>query len=148
MSAIEKRGGLTMRMDHVVLWTKDPRAAIDFYSRVVGLAPMRFSEFEAGEAPFPSVRVCEESIIDLMPMEMADGVGAFAKAKGRAGNPVNHVCLALSKAEFEALDQRLRAEGVDTGSRMNRSFGAQGWAPEAFYFSDPDGNVVEARYYE
>jgi glyoxylase I family protein len=137
-----------MRMDHVVLWTKDPPAAIDFYSRVVGLTPLRVSEFEGGEAPFPSVRVCEESIIDLMPMEMADGLGAFAKVDGSAGNRVNHVCLALSKAEFEALDARLQAEGVDTGARMNRSFGARGWAPEAFYFADPDGNVIEARHYE
>ena len=55
-----------MRLDHIVLWTKDPRAAMDFYSRVVGLAPVRFAEFEAGEAPFPSVRVCEDSIIDLI----------------------------------------------------------------------------------
>jgi catechol 2,3-dioxygenase-like lactoylglutathione lyase family enzyme len=137
-----------MRMDHVVLWTKDARAAVDFYSRVVGLTPVRVAEFEAGEAPFPSVRVCEESIIDLMPMEMADGLGAFAKVEGGAGNRINHLCLALSKAEFDALDRRLQAEGVDTGARMNRTFGARGWAPEAFYFPDPDGNVVEARYYE
>jgi glyoxylase I family protein len=137
-----------MRMDHVVLWTKDPRAAIDFYSRVVGLTPVRVSEFEAGEAPFPSVRVSGESIIDLMPIEMADGLGAFVKAEGSAGNPVNHVCLAMSKAEYEELDRRLQAQGIDTGARKDHNFGARGWAPEAFYFADPDGNVIEARHYE
>jgi glyoxylase I family protein len=137
-----------MRLDHIVLWTRDPRAAIDFYSRVVGLTPLRASEFETGEAPFPSVRVCEDSIIDLMPMEMAGGLGASAKAEGSAGNPVNHVCLALSKAEFDALERRLQAQGVDTGARMNRTYGARGWAPEAYYFADPDGNVIEARHYE
>ena len=36
-----------MRLDHIVLWTRDPRAAMDFYSKVVGLTPVRFSEFEA-----------------------------------------------------------------------------------------------------
>jgi glyoxylase I family protein len=128
-----------MRLDHVVLWTKDPRAAVDFYTKVVGLAPVRFSEFEAGEAPFPSVRVCADSVIDLMPLEMA---------KGSAGHPVNHVCLALSRAEYDALDARLRAAGVDTSARRQHNFGARGWAPQAFYFADPDGNVVEARYYE
>ena len=128
-----------MRLDHIVLWTKDPRAAVDFYTRVVGLAPVRFSEFEAGEAPFPSVRVCEDSLIDLMPLEMA---------KGSAGHPVNHVCLALSRTEYDALDVRLQAAGVDTSARGDHNFGAQGWAPQAFYFADPDGNVVEARYYE
>jgi catechol 2,3-dioxygenase-like lactoylglutathione lyase family enzyme len=137
-----------MRLDHIVLWTKDPRAAMDFYSRVVGLAPVRFSEFEAGEAPFPSVRVCEDSIIDLMPLEMASGIGSFAKSEGSAGHLVNHVCLALSQSEYNALDRRLQAEGVDTSARMNRTYGARGWAPNAYYFADPDGNVVEARYYE
>jgi glyoxylase I family protein len=128
-----------MRLDHIVLWTKDPRAAMDFYTRVVGLAPVRFSEFDAGEAPFPSVRVCEDSLIDLMPLEMANG---------NAGHPINHVCLALSRAEYDALAARLQAAGVDTSARMDHNFGAQGWAPQAFYFADPDGNVVEARYYE
>ena len=32
--------------------------------------------------------------------------------------------------------------------RLKHSYGAQGWAPQAYYFADPDGNVVEARYYE
>ncbi|ORV72408.1 VOC family protein [Mycobacterium gastri] len=137
-----------MRLDHIVLWTNDARAAMDFYSRVVGLTPVRFDEFEAGEAPFPSVRVSDDSIIDLMPLQMAGGLGSFAKVEGSAGHPVNHVCLAMSKSEYHALDRRLRAEGADTSARMNHTYGARGWAPHAFYFADPDGNVVEARYYE
>jgi len=130
------------------LWTKDPRVALDFYSRVVGLTPVRSGEFEAGEAPFPSVRVSEDSIIDLMPLQMADGLGSVAGAEGSAGHPVNHVCLAVSKPEYDALDRRLQAEGVETSARMNHTFGARGWAPHAYYFADPDGNVVEARYYD
>ena len=62
--------------------------------------------------------------------------------------PVNHVCLAMSKSEYDALDRRLQAEGVDTSARLNRTYGARGWAPQGYYFADPDGNVVEARYYE
>ena len=121
---------------------------MDFYSRVVGLTPVRSGEFAAGEAPFPSVRVSEDSIIDLMPLQMADGLGSVAGAEGSAGHPVNHVCLALSKPEYDALDRRLQAEGVETSARMNHTFGARGWAPHAYYFADPDGNVVEARYYD
>jgi glyoxylase I family protein len=128
-----------MRLDHIVLWTKDPRPAMDFYARVVGLDPLRYDEFEAGEAPFPSVRVSEDSIIDLMPVEMAQGGSV---------NPVNHVCLALSRAEYDALDQRLHAAGVDTSVRSAHSYGARGWAPQTYYFADPDGNVIEARYYQ
>lgn len=137
-----------MRLDHVVLWTKNPRASMDFYCRVVGLEPVRFDEFEAGDAPFPSVRVCDDSIIDLMPLDNVAGTESLTRIPGSAGHPVNHVCIALSKPEYEALDRRLQAEGVDTGARLNNSYGARGWAPQGFYFADPDGNVVEARYYE
>ncbi|OBH95556.1 VOC family protein [Mycobacterium sp. E2733] len=136
------------RLDHVVLWTSDARASMDFYTRVVGLAPVRFAEFEAGDAPFPSVRVCDDSIIDLMPHASAAAAESMTRAEGSAGHPVNHVCLALSKSEYDALDQRLQAEGVDTSARLGPNFGAQGWAPQAYYFADPDGNVIEARYYE
>ncbi|OBF05174.1 VOC family protein [Mycobacterium sp. 852002-10029_SCH5224772] len=137
-----------MRLDHVVLWTKDPRDSMDFYTRVVGLQPLRFAEFEAGDAPFPSVRICADSIIDLMPPENVPGTEALTRVEGSAGHRVNHVCLALSKAEYDALDRRLQDEGVDTSARLNHSFGARGWAPQGFYFPDPDGNVIEARYYE
>lgn len=136
------------RLDHVVLWTKDPRAAMDFYTRVVGLAPVRFDEFEAGEAPFPSVRISEDSIIDLLPVANAAGTESLTRADGSAGHRVNHVCLAMSKSEYDALDQRLQREGLDTGARLSPTFGARGWAPQAYYFTDPDGNVIEARYYE
>ncbi|CNL04133.1 dioxygenase [Mycobacterium tuberculosis] len=67
---------------------------------------------------------------------------------GKAGHPVDHVCLALSRAEYDALEARLAAAGVDIVARRENNFGAQGSAPQAIYFKDPDGNVVEARYYE
>ncbi|MFZ1176191.1 MAG: VOC family protein [Mycobacterium sp.] len=137
-----------MRLDHIVLWTRNPRVSMDFYSRVIGLAPVRFAEFEAGDAPFPSVRVSEDSIIDLVPLDNIAATESLTRMGGSAGHPVNHVCLALSKSEYDALDQRLQAEDVDTGARLNHSYGARGWAPQGYYFADPDGNVVEARYYE
>jgi glyoxylase I family protein len=135
-------------LDHIVLWTKNLQASMDFYTNVIGLAPVRFDEFAAGDAPFPSVRVCEDSIIDLLPVANIGATETLTNAQGSAGHPVNHVCLALSKAEYDALDQRLQAAGVDTTARLTRSYGARGWAPHGFYFHDPDGNVLEARYYE
>ncbi|KAA1242540.1 VOC family protein [Mycobacterium simiae] len=137
-----------MRLDHVVLWTKDLRAAMDFYTRVVGLEPVRFAEFESGAAPFPSVRVCADSIIDLMPVKNTADVESMTGLGGSAGHPVNHVCLALTKAEYHALDRRLQAAGVDTSARLDHTYGARGWAPHGYYFADSDGNVIEARYYE
>lgn len=121
---------------------------MDFYTHVVGLEPVRFAEFENDEAPFPSVRVSEDSIIDLLPTDRIASTESLTKVAGSAGHPVNHVCLALSKSEYDALDRRLQAAGVDTSARLNRTYGARGWAPQGYYFADPGGNVVEVRYYE
>ncbi|WP_396931459.1 VOC family protein [Mycolicibacterium sp.] len=137
-----------MRLDHVVLWTKDPAVAMDFYTRVVGLQPVRFDEFLTGDAPFPSVRVSDDSIIDLSPSGKAASTETQTHVVGSAGHPVNHVCLAMTKAEYDELDQRLQAEGIDTSARLAPTYGARGWGPEGMYFPDPDGNVVEARYYD
>ena len=121
---------------------------MDFYCGVVGLEPVRFAELEDDEAPFPSVRVCEDSIIDLLPTDRVGSTESLTKVAGSAGHPVNHVCIAMSKSEYEALDRRLQAAGVDTSARLNQTYGARGWAPQGYYFSDPDGNVVEVRYYQ
>jgi glyoxylase I family protein len=44
------------KLDHVVLWVTDPLRSLEFYEKVVGLAPVRADEFREGKAPFPSVR--------------------------------------------------------------------------------------------
>lgn len=136
-----------MRVDHIVLWVSDPLRSVEFYERVIGLKGVRVDEFREGKVPFPSVRVCEQSIIDLMSMEAAPMLNAVPGAQGSAGNKVNHICLAMSKQEWDELRARLEAEGLNIPFTMKDSFGARGTAPEAFYFSDPDGNVIEARYY-
>lgn len=135
------------RIDHVVIWVEDPLRSVDFYERVVGLPALRADEFRAGRAPFPSVRICAESLIDLMPRAAAPTVNAGTNAKDTAGYPVNHVCLAMSEPEYRLLLDRLEEAGVDTSARMAQTFGARGLAPHAFYFRDLDGNVIEARYY-
>lgn len=134
-------------LDHVVLWTDDPLRAVEFYERVVGLTPVRLEEFRAGTAPFPSVRISPTAILDLMARVAAPVVDAMAGAESSAGHRVNHVCLAMSEADVTELRGRLEANGVAVSPPMQQSFGAQGLAPTAFYFRDPDGNVLEARYY-
>ena len=134
-------------IDHVVLWSDDPVRAVEFYTRVVGLTPVRFDEFRAGTAPFPSVRVSDASIIDVMARVAAPMVDAISGGDASAGHRVNHVCLAMSETEFTDLRARLEKHGVPVSSFAEQSFGARGLAPKAFYFRDPDGNIVEARYY-
>ena len=134
-------------IDHVVLWVQDPIVSLQFYEQIVGLPGVRVEEYKAGSAPFLSVRLSKSSIIDLMAYSSAPGTETLTKAPGSASHPVNHLCLALDEEEFEALIARLESASVNTQARMKQSFGARGLAPEAFYFKDPDGNVIEARYY-
>ncbi|NUO47595.1 MAG: VOC family protein [Polyangiaceae bacterium] len=139
-------------LDHVVIWVDDPMRSLTFYEQVVGLEPLRVEEFKTKKAAFPSVRLSPRSVIDLAPRAMAGVVNGLARKAGiekdAAGHPANHLCLAMSRDEFVALRSRLQAAGIDTSFTLNDSFGARGKAPETFYFPDPDGNVLEARYYE
>ena len=139
---------MAIRIDHVVLWVDDPLRSVEFYQGVLGLAAVRLDEFRAGTAPFPSVRVSPETILDLFPLRTAQQLNAQHVAEDSAGNRLHHVCLAMSRAEYEALRARLDAHGVAVPVTMKDSSGAMGSAPEAIYFADPDGNVIEARYYD
>lgn len=136
-----------MDLDHVVIWVADPLRSLDFYVNVVGLAPVRGEEFRAGQAPFPSVRVSETSIIDLNPLGATAEVDALTKTAGSTGHPVNHICISVTADEYEAVNARLGAHGVDTSAQLEHTYGARAWAPVAFYFHDPDGNVIEIRHY-
>lgn len=139
-----------MDIDHVVLWVEDARRALDFYTKVVGLPGVRTDEFLAGTAPFPSVRVSDCSILDLVPAMGAPFVSQLTgetKPTG-AGKPINHVCLAMEQQELDALGARLAEAGVATHRFGETSFGARGSSRHWFYFQDPDGNVLEARAYE
>jgi catechol 2,3-dioxygenase-like lactoylglutathione lyase family enzyme len=141
------------RLDHVVLWVEDPNRTLEFFVKVVGFEGVRVDEFRAGKTMFPSVRISDDSIIDLMPRRFAPKMNEIAGTHApitanAAGHLVNHVCIAMSKTDLESLRSRLNECGVDTSVVMQNWFGARGNAPIAFYFNDPDGNVFEARYYE
>lgn len=138
----------TPRLDHVVLWVQDPVAAAGFYEKTVGLRPVRLPEFTVGQAPFPSVRVNEETILDLMPLATAEHMTMVPGAADSAGHPVNHVCLSFESDDFEALRARLEGQAVPVSDVSYGGFGARGEARRSFYFRDPDGNVFEARHYE
>ncbi|MFD8524476.1 VOC family protein [Streptomyces capillispiralis] len=138
----------TTRFDHVVLWVRDPIAAAGFFEKAVGLEPVRLAAFSVGEAPFPSVRVNEETILDLMPLAMAERMTMLPGAAESSGHPVNHVCLSLPADRFDALRSRLEEHSLPVTDLSYDSFGARGPAKRSFYFRDPDGNVFEARHYD
>jgi catechol 2,3-dioxygenase-like lactoylglutathione lyase family enzyme len=137
----------TTRLDHIVLWVRDPVAAARFYEETVGLEPLRVAEFTEGKASFPSVRLSEETIFDLAPLSLAERMTMVPGAADSAGHPVNHVCLSLDEGGFDALRTRLEERSVPVSEYSYGSFGARGEAVRSFYFRDPDGNVFEARHY-
>ncbi|MGW1670843.1 VOC family protein [Streptomyces sp. NPDC002324] len=138
----------TTRLDHVVLWVREPIAAAAFYEEAVGLEPVRVTEYAAGRAPFPSVRLNDETLLDLMPLAMAETLTMVPGAADSAGHPVNHVCLAMPGDAFDDLRTRLEDRAVPVSDFSYDSFGARGAARRSFYFRDPDGNVLEARHYD
>jgi catechol 2,3-dioxygenase-like lactoylglutathione lyase family enzyme len=139
---------MAITVDHIVLWVADPLRSVAFYEGVLGFRGVRVEAFKTGAAPFPSVRVSTDFVIDLMAQAAAPILNSLAGTPNSAGNTIHHLCFAMSKPEFQALRQRLGAEGQPDPATMQQSFGARGIAPEAIYFTDPDGNVLEARYYD
>ena len=119
--------------DHLVLRSSDVERALAFYCDELGLEPVRTDEWRRGEVPFPSVRVDESTIMDVL-----EGV--------RDGTNVDHLCLVLAPTDLAALAASGRFDVVGDGA-IDGLFGAQGYAT-SLYVRDPDGNVVELRSYD
>jgi catechol 2,3-dioxygenase-like lactoylglutathione lyase family enzyme len=116
--------------DHLVLNVEDVERSLDFYCGPLGLEPVRVEEWRAGKAPFPSVRVSDTTIIDLV-------------AGPRSGSNVDHICLVVEPLDWqEVVDSGLFTVVDGPGPR----FGARGTA-QSVYVLDPDGNTVELRWY-
>jgi catechol 2,3-dioxygenase-like lactoylglutathione lyase family enzyme len=118
-------------LDHVVLNVADVERSLAWYCDELGLEGMRVDEWRRGEVLFPSVRVDEGTIIDLL---QAD----------RTGQNVDHVCLVVEPTDLEALSASGRFNAV---SGPARRFGARGDGT-SLYVLDPDGNLVELRHYQ
>ena len=130
-------------MDHIVLNVEDDQMMIDFYTRVMQFAPERLEEYNTGVMPFASVRLNANTIIDLFPKKMWQN-GARV---GKGALNLNHFCIALGKEAWTALLDRLQSNNVTIEEGPVRRWGANGTGT-AVYFRDPEGNLIEARYYE
>jgi extradiol dioxygenase family protein len=128
-------------MDHIVLNAEDIEALVRFYTEVVELAPERVEEYHRGEVLFPSVRINTDTVIDLAPKTMWERTAL--RSKGRPN--LNHFCMTLAKEDWEALRSRLDAHHIAIDGPHPR-WGAHGNGT-SYYFRDPEGNEIEARYY-
>jgi catechol 2,3-dioxygenase-like lactoylglutathione lyase family enzyme len=118
-------------LDHLVIDTPDVERSLAFYCGRLGLEPLRVDEWRRHEVPFPSVRVDATTIIDVFQAE-------------RTGENMNHFCLVVEPTDFT----EVKATGMfDVVDGPDVRFGARGNGV-SLYVRDPDGNVVELRYYE
>ena len=117
-------------VDHLVVNVADAEKSLAFYCGELGLAGVRVEKWRRGEAPFPSVRVSEGTILDLFELP-------------RTGENVNHFCLTVDPVDFEQVKASGRFEVLDGPGQR---FGARGEGT-SLYVRDPDGNTLELRYY-
>ena len=139
-----------MQLDHAVLWVENANRALDFYVNVIGLDPVRAEEFKTGKARFPSVRINDSTIFDIMERsELLPLVQNFTGSRDDVGGtPINHLCISMSASEYEAVLKRLVEQGVEAKSGGEDVFGARGHAVRSTYLNDPDNNVIEIRFYK
>ncbi len=130
-------------MDHIVLNVEDDEKMITFYSTVLLFPTERLEEYHAGNVPFPSVRLNADTIIDLFPKKMWEQ----SARHGEGRENLNHFCISLSKETWQELLERLKANSVPIEEGPVQRWGAHGTGT-SIYFRDPEGNLIEARYYE
>jgi catechol 2,3-dioxygenase-like lactoylglutathione lyase family enzyme len=119
-------------LDHVVLKVADVERTLAWYRDRLGLPGERVEEWRRGEVPFPSLRIDDRTLIDLL-------------AGAPTGANVDHVCLVITDADLDALATSADFDVVGDGP-IEGLFGAQGYA-RSLYVRDPDGTVVELRSY-
>jgi catechol 2,3-dioxygenase-like lactoylglutathione lyase family enzyme len=118
-------------LDHLVLNVSDVERSLAFYIDQLGLEPVRVAEWRREEVFFPSVRVDDTTIIDLIGLP-------------RTGENADHICLVVEETDIDALKASRRFEVVDG---PDRRFGARSEGV-SLYIRDPDRNLVELRYYD
>jgi catechol 2,3-dioxygenase-like lactoylglutathione lyase family enzyme len=119
-------------VDHLVLVVSDVERSIAWYRDVLGLEALRLDEWRAGQVFFPSVRINEGTIIDILAGERATDA-----------RNVDHFCLVIDETDLDALAGSGRFDVADGPATR---WGARGDG-QSLYVRDPDGNVVELRHY-
>ena len=118
---------MTIKLNHTIVHSRDPRAAANFFAEVFGLGkPVPFG-------PFLDVEVGNEvtlAFLDAEDMEIQ----------------IQHYAFLVSEPEFDQIFGRVTARGLkywaDPGQKqegkINRHYGGRG-----VYFQDPSGHLLE-----
>jgi catechol 2,3-dioxygenase-like lactoylglutathione lyase family enzyme len=117
-------------LDHIVIDTPDVERSLAWYEGELGLAGERVDEWRRGEVFFPSVRVDDGTVIDLL-------------QSPRSGVNVDHLCFVVEPEDLDALVASGRFDVVEGPVAR---WGARGMGTSV-YVRDPDDNLVELRHY-
>jgi catechol 2,3-dioxygenase-like lactoylglutathione lyase family enzyme len=123
-------------LDHIVLNVQDVQRSLDFYRGCLGLAADRVDEWRRGAVSFPSLRINDATLIDLV---------GIVGAPGLAPN-LAHFCLVTEDSDLADVVDQLRDAGVVVEDGPAIRSGARGDAV-SIYFRDPDQNLIEVRTY-
>ena len=100
--------------DHVVVICRDVEASLDFYTGVLGLEASDVDEWRNGQAFFPSVRVNDATIIDLLPGQPD-------------GRNTDHFCLVIEPTDLHELAKRPDLNVVEGPVQRGGAHGT-GWS--------------------
>jgi catechol 2,3-dioxygenase-like lactoylglutathione lyase family enzyme len=128
-------------LDHIVLNVEDVERSLQFYQHCLGLAAERVDAWRRGELPFPSLRINDATLIDLVHSQPPAGDGPALTRPNLA-----HFCLVTDEPELTELGDALRQAGVPIEAGPAIRSGARGDAL-SIYFRDPDHNLIEVRTY-
>jgi catechol 2,3-dioxygenase-like lactoylglutathione lyase family enzyme len=125
---------VAIELDHLILAVNDRAESVAFYTSLVGLGR------DPDREPFSMLRVSPGFVIQLA-------------AWGTQGG--EHLAFAMSKREFEAVFERLKASGIPYGDSFDAvgNFQGPGAEPgsrgmgESVYFFDPNRHLIEIRHY-
>ena len=126
-------------MDHTVLRVKDVETSLRFYADTLGMKTERVEQWRAGEIRFPSVRLNDDTIVDLFASDQ--------EPIGRDGaKNQDHYCMVIEPTDMEELKSKFEAIGVGIQAGPGKRWGSHGDGI-SLYIYDPDDNVVELRHY-
>lgn len=117
-------------LDHIVLGCADVATTMAWYTDVLGLEALRVDEWRDGTVSFPSVRIDEATIIDLVEGQ-------------HESTRLDHVCIVIEQTDMDAL---AASPAFDVVQGPVTRWGARGDATSV-YVRDPDGGIVELRHY-
>jgi len=126
-------------LDHIVLRVKDVEVSMQFYTETLGLKPERVEQWRAGEVRFPSVRLNDDTIIDLFASDQ-ESIGRDG------GKNQDHFCMVIEPTDMDELKAKFEALGVGIQAGPGKRWGSHGDGI-SLYVYDPDDNVVELRHY-